>query len=290
LAPPGLSLEIEERLLGPAGLRLVRVGEPAAGDAEVLIVFAGRVDAGVLASVPRCRGVVCFSTGMDNVDLAAAAAIGMPVRNVPDYATEEVAEHALALLLACARKIVPLHAGGSWNWRPVMGEVHTLAASTLGVVGLGRIGRRLVSRAKGIGLRTLAHDPYVPAESIPLADLLATSDFVSLHAPLMAETRHLINASTLSQMKPSAFLINTARGGLVDEAALVRALQDGVIAGAALDVREHEPPEQPDPLAGLPNVILTPHVGAYSVEAVERLHQYGCRQVLEVLGVGEAVV
>lgn len=305
LSVPALTLpfDVERRMLADAGINLVISydGEERAAllaDAELLLVFGSRVDAEMMARLGRCRGIVSYSTGLDHIDFEAAEAAGIPVRNVPDYATDEVAEHALMLLLACARKLVPLHLAtrtGNWDWRPVAGEIHTIAGRTLGLVGLGRIGRGLAARARGIGLRTVAHDPFLGPEHatpdcplVDLDDLLAASDFVSIHLPLGAATRHLINASAIGRMKQSAFLINTARGGLVDEAALLDALRAGRIAGAALDVREHEPAPAPDPLVDLPNVILTPHVGAFSLEAGERVHEYGTRIALGLFGAATA--
>lgn len=294
LSVPSLTIpfEVERRMLADAGLDLLirkddEEREALLADAVLLLVFGSRVDAAMVSRLKRCRGIVSYSTGLDHVDVAAAEAAGIPVRNVPDYATDEVAEHALTLLLACARKLIPLHLAtraGNWDWRPVAGEVHTIAGRTLGLVGLGRIGWGLATRARGIGLRTIAHDPFLgPEHATPecplvgLDDVLAASDFVSIHVPLSAATHHLVGAEAIGRMKRSAFLINTARGGLVDEAALLEALRAGAIAGAALDVREHEPAVTPDPLAELPNVILTPHVGAFSLEAGDRVHAYGTR-------------
>jgi phosphoglycerate dehydrogenase-like enzyme len=202
---------------------------------------------------------------------------------------QEVAEHAFALLLGLARKVVALDRaarGGDWNWRPVAGDVHTIAGRTLGVVGIGRIGRRVADMGQAFGLSVCAHDPFVSGPAayplVPLDDVLAQSDFVSLHVPLSAATRHVIGARELGLLRPGACLINTARGGLIDERALLDALRAGRLGGAALDVREQEPPGLPDPLAELPNVILTPHVGAYSIEAGERLHEYGSRIAVEL--------
>lgn len=301
LAAPGLDLapliDAERVALLAAGIDAIIPHDDAERDrllpdAALLLVFGAHVHAAMIQRLRHCRGIVSFSTGLDHVDVPAAEAAGIPVRNVPDYSTEEVAEHALTLLLACARKLVPLHLAtraGDWGWRPIAGEMHTVAGRTLGVVGLGRIGRLLAAKARGIGLLTIAFDPFLGVGSatadcplISLDALLATSDFVSVHVPLSPATHHLVNAEALARMRPSAFLVNTARGGLVDEAALLEALRAGGIAGAALDVREHEPPPVPDPLAELPNVILTPHVAAFSLEAADRLHEYGSRIAVEL--------
>lgn len=296
VAAPSVKSEfaVEKRVLAAAGIAVVVArDEPGAddllADADLVLTFGYVIDAAVIATLRRCRGIVSFSTGLDHVDAAAAHAAGIPVRNVPDYAMQEVAEHAFALLLGLARKVVALDRaarGGDWNWRPVAGDVHTIAGRTLGVVGIGRIGRRVADMGQAFGLSVCAHDPFVSGPAayplVPLDDVLAQSDFVSLHVPLSAATRHVIGARELGLLRPGACLINTARGGLIDERALLDALRAGRLGGAALDVREQEPPGLPDPLAELPNVILTPHVGAYSIEAGERLHEYGSRIAVEL--------
>lgn len=296
LAAPSVTADfaVQKRVLAEAGIGLfVARDEPRADDllaeADLVLAFGYVIDAPMIARLRHCRGIVSFSTGLDHIDTAAARAAGIPVRNVPDYAMQEVAEHAFALLFALARKVVALDRaarGGDWSWRPVAGEVHTIAGRTLGVVGLGRIGRRVADMGHAFGLNVCAHDPFVSETAeyplLPLETVLVQSDFVSLHVPLSAATRHLIGAHELGLMPRRAFLINTARGGLIDERALLEALRAGRLAGAALDVREQEPPPLPDPMAELPNVILTPHVGAYSLEAGERLHDYGSRIAVEL--------
>lgn len=264
-----------------------------ARDCDALVVGIRRISRRVIASLDRCRVIVRCGVGVDVVDVAAATEHGIPVCNVPDYCTDEVASHTLALLLACARHILPLHqavAAGRW---PAAGASHLrrLRGSVLGLVGLGRISRAVLEQSSGLGLIPLVttHHPD-PAlvdrygvEYVDLATLLARADFISLHVPLRPDTHHLIGEAELRRMKPTAFLINTARGALVDQAALTRALQEGWIAGAALDVLDGEPPRPDDPLLRLPNVILTPHIAASSQEAVQALAAAAMDEVVRAL-------
>jgi len=266
----------------------------AAGDADALLVQYAPIDARVLDALPRVRVVGRYGVGYDMLDVPAATSRGVLVITVPDYCTDEVADHTLALLLACARHLVPAHqqvALGGWNATTVMPGVKRLADQTLGIVGLGRIGRAVARRAQGFGLRVLAHDPYIDdvqvrvlgAQPRALLALLADSDYVTLHAPLSATTHHLIGPDELAAMKPTAYLLNTSRGGLVDQPALVAALREGRLAGAALDVLEQEPPPADSPLRQLPNVVLTPHAAFYSDSAFQRLKTDVASQIATAL-------
>jgi D-3-phosphoglycerate dehydrogenase len=216
------------------------------------------------------------------------------VVHVPDYGTEEVADHALCLLLACARGLAPLGAAlraGAWDYGAAARPLHRLGGRTLGVVGLGRIGRRLAAKARALELRVLGTDPAVgPAAAAaagidwrPLPDLLAESDFVSLHAPLVPATEGLIGRAELARLRPGAYLINVARGGLVDEAALLEALDGRRLAGAGLDVLAVEPAPAGHPLVGHPRVVMTPHSAWYSEEAMRDLQRLLAEDVLRAL-------
>jgi D-3-phosphoglycerate dehydrogenase len=226
---------------------------------------------------------VRYGVGYDTVDVAAATRRGIYVCNVPDYGTDEVSDHAITLLLAISRKLLILARGvqeGVWSVEPAK-PVGRLRGRTLGIVGLGRIGAMTAAKAQAFGIRVIAHDPLRPMHEFAernvgratLDELLQASDYVSLHAPLSDETRHLIDERALGLMKPTAFLVNTARGGLVDGAALARALRSGRIAGAALDVTEQEPIPRESPLLGLENCLLTPHAAWYSDESAAALQR-----------------
>lgn len=267
-------------------LRLSTEEELAEGccDADVILVehpstpFTARV----IESLEKCRLIAKYAVGLDNIDLPAATRSGIVVCHAPDYCAEEVSDHALALLFACARRIAQFDRhvrGGGWFDLPLPTPLRRLSTQTLGLVGFGRIARLVARKVKGFGIRTLAYDPLIPAavfaaagvQSVSLEELLGASDFLSLHLPLTQATRGLIGAEQLARMRPTAFLINTSRGGIVDEAALVDALGSGRIAGAGLDVAAVEPPPAGHPLRTLPNVVLTPHFAARSEEAIEHL-------------------
>jgi D-3-phosphoglycerate dehydrogenase len=262
-------------------------------DADVVLTAVAPITRRVLDSLPRCRAVVRYGIGLDNVDLDAATDNSIVVAHVLDFCTEEVSNHAIALLLALARGLLPLHrdtVAGRWRtahaWRlaPVHGQ-------TLGIVGFGNIGRAVARKALAFGLGVLAHDPYCDPKAIgetgvrpaSLEELLAESDYVSLHTPLTPETRYLIGAAELKAMKPTAVLLNTARGPVVDEAALAQALASGDIAAAGLDVFEDEPLPPDSPLCRLDNVVLTPHVASVSPEAMRLLLQEVGRAAADVL-------
>jgi D-3-phosphoglycerate dehydrogenase len=226
----------------------------AVRDADLILMCYTPITARVIAAAPRLKGIVKYGVGIDAIDIPAARARGIHVVNVPEYAEETVAEGAFALMLALAKKLMPLHRQmqtEGWAWPEARWLASDIAGKTVGIVGVGRIGRSLARMAgAGFRARVLGYDPYVPAEDMQAAgiekrdrlpDLLAESDIVTLHAVLTPETRHLIGRAELAAMKPTALLINTARGALVDEAALLEALEAGAIAGAGLDVFAHEP-------------------------------------------------
>jgi glyoxylate reductase len=275
--------------LGGATVRTYRGPQPipaaalARGvrDADgLLCLLTERIDAELLAAAPRLRAVANCAVGYDNIDVAAAAARGIVVTNTPDVLTETSADLAWALLLAAARRVVEgdrLVRSGVWpGWSPDLLLGTDVHGATLGIVGLGRIGAAVARRARGFGMRVLytqrhrLRRPPAGARFTPLPRLLAQADFVSLHVPLTAATRHLIGARELTRMKRTAILVNTSRGPVVDERALVRALASGRIAAAGLDVYEREP-ETPAALRALPNVVLTPHIASATTETRRRM-------------------
>ena len=268
-----------------------------ASEADALLVTYAKITADMIQQMPRCRIISRFGIGVDNVDIAAATSAGIVVTKVPDYCIDEVSDHAMALLLALARKIpfasARVHAG-HWEMQAVM-PIHRLRGSVLGLVGFGRIPQLVAPKAQSFGLQVVACDPYVRpdilaragVEGVDFARLLKISDFVSIHSPLLPETTGLFNADVFRQMKPTAYLINTARGPIVDEAALAQALDLGQLAGAALDVMEQEPPSMSAPfksaLFGRDNVIITPHVSFYSDESLVELQTKASEEIVSVL-------
>jgi D-3-phosphoglycerate dehydrogenase len=241
---------------------------------------------------PDLRAVVRYGVGLDRIDLDAARELGVDVRNVPDFCTNEVADHALALLLAIARDIVPQATRvAEGEWRGSDRKLHRLSGSVAGVVGLGEIGQAVARRVAALGMAVIAHDPYADARAaqtmgvrlVGLEELLGESDAVLLTCPLTEETRGMIDADALALMKPTALLVNTARGEIIDEEALAEALQDGSIAAAGLDVLSEEPPAEGHPLPGLPNTVITPHTAWYSEEARHEVYTGGLRELADAL-------
>ena len=287
----------EQDILTRAGVRFVVV--PArteaeylerCGEAAALLVQYGAVTRRVLEGLPRLRVVVRYGVGVDGIDLAAATDQGVLVVNVPDYGTDEVANHAVALLLALARKLARLDRqtrSGGWDVFRV-GPVARLAGQTVGIVGCGRIGSAVARKLGGFDLRLLGCDPYVDTfppgvQPVVFQRLLGESDYVTIHCPLTAETQHLFDAESLEWMRPTAALINTARGGIVDTAALVAALQEGLLAGAGLDVLEQEPLDPASPLLRMEQVIVTPHSAWYSEEGRSDLKRRAAEEAVRVL-------
>jgi len=297
---PFPSLEPVEKVLRPLGARLSLSASSAAPDilavardADALLVCYAKLPGDLIRELTRCKVIGRTGLGVDNIDLAAARERKITVTYVPDYCMDEVSDHAMALLLALARKVAyanSLVQGGRWEMAAVA-PIHRLKGRTLGLVGFGNIPRALAPKAKAFGLRVLAYDPFVArevfaslgVEGVSLDELLASSDFISVHAPLTPQTRGLIGASAFAKMKPNALVINTARGPLIDEKALIAALDSGRIGGAALDVLETEPPPKDSALIGRPNVVLTPHTAFYSVEALEELQAKCATDVARVL-------
>jgi D-3-phosphoglycerate dehydrogenase / 2-oxoglutarate reductase len=264
-----------------------------ARDADAVLVTYAKLPGDLIRQLRRCRAIGRFGLGVDNIDIPAATEEGIAVTYVPDYCIEEVSDHAMALLLALARKLAfsnKLVQAGRWEM-PAVVPIHRLSSRVLGLVGFGNIARALAPKAKSFGMRVVAYDPYAPAdafktlgvESMGFEALLACADFVSLHVPLMPATRGLIDAKALAKMKKTAYLINTSRGPLIDEPALIAALDAGIIGGAALDVVAVEPLAKDSPLLGRDNVILTPHTGFYSVEALAELQTKCASDVRRVL-------
>jgi len=254
-------------------------------DAEGLLsLVTDRIDTGVLDAAPRLRAIANMAVGTDNIDLEAAAARGIPVGNTPDVLTDATADIALALLLALARRVVTGAAkvrGGEWRtWEPAGDLGADLAGATLGIVGWGRIGQAVARRAEGFGMEVV-HSSR--SSGIALEELLARADFVSLHTPLTEATRRLIDADALARMKPTALLVNTSRGGVVDQGALRDALHAGTIAGAALDVTEPEPLPADDPLLDAPNLLVVPHVGSATVRTRAKMAAMAVDNLLAAL-------
>jgi D-3-phosphoglycerate dehydrogenase len=259
-----------------------------------VVVVSGRMRPEHLELARKCCGICCYSVGMDGVDAALASRLGIPVTNVPDYCTEDVADHAVALLLALQRCIVPFAveaAAGRWSVRdrPEFYQIRRLRGQTIGVIGVGRIGTRVAEKCAGIGMTPIGYDPVrtegpggVPLVGLP--ELLSRSDAIVLCAALTGDNRRIVDAAALQQMRPHCTVVNVARGGLVDEAALADALRSGRIRAAGLDVRDPEPPDPArDPLREVPNVVLTQHVAATSMEAFADIRRLAAGQILGLL-------
>jgi D-3-phosphoglycerate dehydrogenase len=264
-----------------------------ARDADAILVTYAKLPGELLAQLTRCKAIGRFGLGVDNIDVPAAAARGIVVTYVPDYCMQEVSDHAMALLLSLARKVPfsnKLVQAGRWEM-PAVAPLRRLEGQVLGLIGFGNIPRALAPKAKAFGLKVVAYDPYAAkdvlasagVESVSFDDLLARSDFISVHAPLLPATRGLVNAAAFTKMKKGALIVNTARGPLIDEPALVAALDSGLLGGAALDVVTTEPLAKGSPLIGRDNVILTPHTAFYSVEALEELQSKCASDVARVL-------
>jgi glyoxylate reductase len=258
--------------------------EGVRGAEGLLCLLVDRVDAELIASAPDLRAIANYAVGTDNVDLAAATARGIPVGNTPDVLTETTADLAFALMLAAARRIVEADAAvraGKWpEWSPEAFVGHDVHHATLGIVGMGRIGEAVARRAEGFGM-TVIHSSR--SSGIRLDELLEQADFVSLHAPLTPDTAGLIGERELALMKPTAVLVNTARGGLVETAALERALRDGQIAAAGLDVTDPEPLPADHTLLGAPNLVVTPHIGSASRRTREAMADVAVDNLLAAL-------
>ncbi|TET47899.1 MAG: C-terminal binding protein [Dehalococcoidia bacterium] len=263
----------------------------AARDADFILTFKKPVTRKVIEQLERCRLIYNIGTGYETIDMEAATEHGICVSYPDAYCSEEVAEHAMALILACARKLVRLDRAvrdGKWESYEkreirlnILPPMLPIRGKTLGLIGFGRIARKLVPKAKGFEMRVLALDPYVPAsvfdeygvEAVPLDYLIENSDFLSVHAAFTSDARHMLGAEQFQRMKPTAYVINCARGEFIDEAALYQALSRGEIAGAALDVIQEERMLPDHPLLKLDNVIITPHTAYYSEESLARMRR-----------------
>ncbi len=272
----------------------------ADADAAVTLL-TNRVDDDFLGHAPKLRMVANVAVGYNNIDVAACTARGVTVTNTPGVLADATADLGMALILMVTRRLAEgerlIRSGEPWQWGMFMMLGTSVQGLTLGVIGMGAIGEALATRAKAFGMNIVYHnrravDPQIEAElgarRVALEDLLATSDIVSLHCPYSADTHHLIDAAALARMKPTAYLVNTARGPIVEEAALVDSLASGRIAGAALDVFEHEPQVHPG-LIGLDNVVLVPHLGSATVETRAAMATLAARNVAAVLA-GESPI
>lgn len=293
------SLDVEKKTLaGVAELVPLQTKKPEefiaqAADCDALLnTYAGPITGDVMSKMPKCKIIARYGIGVDTIDLAAATQAGIIVTNNPTYCIEEVAEHTMALLLACARKVAfydRMVRGGAWAVPPGK-PMFRLAGSTLGLVGFGNIARQVAVRAAAFGMKVLYADPFVkdgqfrePGRKFELDALLKESDFVSVHPPLMPQTRKMINDDAFSRMKPTAFIINCSRGPIIDTDALVRALDAKKIAGCGLDTTDPEPLPDPHPLRGRENVIINPHVAWYSEMAMVGLQAGAPGEVRRVL-------
>ena len=294
------SIEPERQVLAEIGAELI-VAET--GDEEELLTLAPTVDSiltcwkpvreSVIATAKKCQVIARYGIGLDNIDVGSATENGIIVTNVPAYCVDEVSDHAMALLLACARKISCYNeAVKSGTWDQNIGpQMYRLREKTLGIVGFGHIAKAIIPKAKAFGLNVKVYSPRTlpeliqsqGAEKISFQDLLKTSDFITIHAPLTTETQHMFSHDEFRAMKSTAFLINTARGGIVDTAALTAALQNGKIAGVGIDVLETEPPEADEKLLTLDNVVITPHAAFISEESILELEVTAATCVAQVL-------
>jgi D-3-phosphoglycerate dehydrogenase / 2-oxoglutarate reductase len=295
------SLDTETAILGPLGHTVVgrRCKTPEelialTADADAVLTQFAPVNAAVIGAMRQARVIVRYGIGVDNVDLEAAKARNIPVCNVPDYCIDEVADHALALILGLTRGIVAtcVHvSSGKWALPVPLTSMHALKTLTIGVVGFGRIGREVAGRLRAFKSKVLVFDPVVPAAEVERAgcvpsgldDLLRAADVVTLHCPSTAATRQMINGAALTKMKPGALLINLARGNLVDTGALVEALRSGRLGGAGLDVCDPEPVPADSTLLAMSNVLLTPHVASASAPAVSALRTQAAQTVARAL-------
>jgi glyoxylate reductase len=259
------------------------LAERAADVEGLLPMLVDRIDAQLLDRCPKLRAIANYAVGYDNIDLAATRARGIPVGNTPDVLTDATADLAFALLLAVARglpdAIASVKDGGWQTWEPDKYLGYDVHGATLGIIGMGRIGRAVARRAEGFEMTVI----HTGRDGAGLGEVLATSDFVSVHCPLNAETHHLINAEALAKMRPTAMLINTSRGPIVDQEALRVALVDGTIAGAALDVTDPEPLPPDDPLLTAPNLIVAPHIGSATHQAREGMATLAVENLLAAL-------
>ena len=294
------STDPEREVLEAAGIELVVAPDTSVGtladlatDVDAIMFCFAQVTGQVLESATNCKIAARYGIGVDNVDIPKATELGIVVTNVPDYCMDEVTDHALGMILALNRRLVPHNRSvlsGGWDTVALNQPMHRTRGATLGIVGFGRIGRSLADKAVGFGMHILTYDPLIKpgtpldgVTAVSFDDLLKESDFISLHVPLIPSTENLISASQLAKMKPGSILINCARGGLIDEEALAVALQTGHIAGAGLDVVEPTPPDPNSALLSQENVIITPHTAFFSQASTLELERRTAAEVVRVL-------
>jgi len=294
------SLKIEEKIIQENGGELLKAQCKteeevinAAKDVDGLLVQYAPIGRKVFESLPKLKVVARYGIGVDVIDVTAATEHDVAVLNVPDYCVEEVSDHALALLLACGRKIVLLNSlvkEGKWDYK-LAKPIYRLKNKTLGLIGFGKIARNLAKKASSLGLKILSFDPFLDhkitkhfnVELVNFNTLLRASDYISIHVPLNQDTKHLISIDQFEMMKKSAYLINTSRGPIIDEKALINALRNNQISGAALDVTEEEPLNKNSDLLNMENVIITPHTAWYSEESELTLHKNVAEGVVDFL-------
>jgi D-3-phosphoglycerate dehydrogenase len=270
-----------------------------ARDADALLITYAKITREIIGQLTKCKAIGRFGLGVDNIDLPAAKEKGIAVNYVPDYCIREVSDHTMALLLSLIRK-VPLSnklvQAGRWEM-PAVVPIRRIEGTVLGLVGFGHIPRLVAPKAQAFGIKVIAYDPFAKAElfkaanveSVDFDTLLQRSDYVSVHAPLMPQTRGMMNADAFAKMKKGAYVVNTARGPLIDEPALIAALDAGQVGGAGLDVVATEPLAKDSPLLGRDNVIVSPHTAFYSIEALEELQSKCAGDVARVLSGEKAV-
>lgn len=295
------SNDIEMNALKARGHECVLIGSRDAAelaskgaDADALIVQFAPINDQVLDAMPNLKVMSRYGIGVDNFDLDSARRHGVIACNCPGYCLEEVAEHTLAFMLASARQMIAVGANtraGQWTVPGKEQPIVSLSGKTLGIVGLGAIAKEVAKRALAFNMKLIAFDPYLKAsdaerlqvEQVPLDQIWSRSDYITFHCPLTAETRHMLNADTLARTKRGVIIVNNGRGGLIDENALLDALNSGQVSMAALDVLEQEPPPSDYPLLKHPNVLVTPHIASVSEFSVGRLQEMAVMEVITVL-------
>lgn len=298
------SLDPERKVLEDAGFELVVAPDASedtlaslATDVDAIMFCFAQVTEKVLRSAEKCVVASRYGIGVDNVNIPVCTELGIVVTNVPDYCIDEVTEHTLGMVIALNRRLVPHNAAvraGGWSRVKLDRPMRRMSGATFGVIGYGRIGRSVAARANALGMKVLTFDPMLKpgqdaggAESVSLADVLANSDFISVHVPLTDKTRGMIGKSELAAMRPGAIIVNPARGGLIDEFALADALASGHIGGAGLDVMEPAPPAAGHPLLKQENVIITPHTAFFSQASTLELETRTAKEVVRVVNGGE---
>ena len=294
------SLAIEEKIFSAAGIRMITAQASnvqevinAGRDVDAILNQYAPITAEVLDNLSRCRAIVRYGIGVDNIDLKAARNKSIPVANVPTYGIQEVADHTMTMTLALVRKlpqIQQLVKKGVWEGSPCR-PIFEMAGQRFGLLGCGRIGQAVARRARGFDFEVIGYDPFlsdkqlldIGIEPVDFDSLISSSDLISLHLPLNDKTHHVIDTETFQLMRDQAFLINCSRGGLVNSDALVEALQNNIIAGAALDVVEGEPIGKDHPLLSCENAIVTSHVAWYSEESMQRLQRMAAEEIVRAL-------